>query len=294
MIVIASVTISVDHFPLVASTVKSLLAQPRSTTCHFSLSAQYAMSDQPQPSVIDEAIATGIADAPREAVSEQHEILQSGVGSTDDIPSQPDSKVDEEDEQLSAIEQSAISLHDQLSARSLSPTDQPITSSQSSRPSTSSAQRPASAFNLPVDPRFPSDPSPQLLAVLQAADEADRLTANSHSPLLSERSAAAAGRAERPESAAQLGGMDTLQGLPSQSLDYAWSVVQSRMAWRESTRAERAARVERRKDEIAAEFEAEIRGAFSLPAATKLPAVTHAHNKTASAKLPLPTAVPVA
>ena len=195
---------------------------------------------------------------------------------------------------MSAVEQSTISLHDQSSPRSLSVVEQP-SSAQTSRPCTSTVLRPVSAFNLPIDPRFPSDPSPQLLAILQAADEADRLSGSSRSPLLTERSAAAV-RGERPESAAQLGGMDTLQGLPSQSTDYALSVMQSKMRWRESTRVERAARVQRRWDELLSEFEAEVKGTSNLPAAAKLSAPTHVHNKAArlsAAQQPLSTAIPV-
>ena len=251
-----------------------------------------AMSDPAEPSISSEvAPATTACEAPNDIAGELIAELRPADAITGDaqlVLNELSANADGADEQLSAIEQSSISLHDQSSPRSLSTVDQPD-ASLNSRPSTavSSVLRPATTFHLPVDPRFPSDPSPQLLAIIQAADEADRLTAHSHSPLLSERSVAR-GRGERPESAAALGGADTLQGLPSQSADYAASVVQARMRWRESTRAERAARVERRKDELLAEFEAEVKAALNSPSATKLPSQT-AHfprSKAANTKQP--------
>ena len=252
------------------------------------------MSDQAQP-VISQAIVTAPSDALPESVPQMSADLQP-LGSDVDDAQPGHSSVTEDsndrDEQLSTIDQSSISLHDQSSARSQCAINDRPDSALPSRPSTASVLRPASAFHLPVDPRFPSSPSPQLLAILQAADEADRLTANSRSPLLTERSAAA-GRRERPESAVQLGGVDTLQGLPSQSTNHALSVMQSKMRWMESTRAERAARVERRRDELLAEFEAEVKGTLKPSQAVKLPTLTQTHNKAALSKQPLSTAVAV-
>ena len=247
------------------------------------------MSDEPPTSVLLEEVSTAAsAAALAETVAELQAGLQPSVDGTHEAQSQPDLVAETAHEE---DEQPAISLHEQSSPRPLSPTDQHTTSSQScSRPSTSSVPRPVSAFSLPIDPRFPSDPSPQLLAILQAADEADRLEADSHSPMLTERSSAA-GKRERPESATPLGGLDTLQGLPSQSADYAFTVMQSKMRWRESTRIERSARVERRRDELLAEFEAEVRGSFNVSAAVKQPMLAHAHNQAVNAKQPLSTGI---
>ena len=252
-----------------------------------------------------------MSDEARTAQSEQAvDLPQAASESTPEPEQQPDSgsAIDgaasqlvsatattaDSDEQPDAVDQPTISLHEQPSPRSPHHTNHPYPEQPlASRPVTSpSVLRPVSAFSLPVDPRFPSDPSPQLLAVLQAADEADRLAANSRSPLLTERKAAA-GIGSRPETATQLGGgLDTLQGLPSQPHDYAEGVVQSKMRWREATRAERAARVERRRDELLAELEAETKASFSSPPMLKSTALPHVHSKMNSTK-PMLAAVAV-
>ena len=244
------------------------------------------MSDQSQAFVSSDEAPAAVDVSDSQPISENVEPEQARVQEA----AATDNNDNDEIERLSAIEQSTITLHEQSSARSHSTAGQPT------RPSTASILRPASAFHLPVDPRFPSDPSPQLLAVLQAADEADRLTANSHSPLLTERTAAAAERGQRPESATPLGGLDTLQGLPSHSVDYAWSVMQSKMRWRESTRAERAARVERRKEELLAEFAAEVNGSAISLTTVKPQIATRSGDKStkmSTVKRPLSVAIAV-